>query len=1024
MILAGLLLAVSAPAAAGRWRALAEAAGATERELGIRAERFPTALTLPAVERQLDDPAEGFDEALSWGERLSSAPALSGPLSLGAELLGSPDSAAAAPPAPAASTAAFSCPGLPRSLVAPVRELREALRPAERAAAAAASRYTAAERARLLETFGGLARHEPLAAVEQDDVRLAARFDAAAVAAAAAALAQRVEALLPALATAAQGAPSGRWRCGDALVGGAGDDAYTAADLAGAALVVDLGGRNRYDGPLAAAGPGEARLAVDLGSELAFSSTQPAFGSGVFGVALLYAPTPGRKSFETADLALGAGFFGAGGALAAGPRVSARSGAFAQGAGAFGAGAFVVSGASAALTAEFAAQGFGLTRGAGLFVSRGAALVADCGLRHPDPRDPLAMLSMCQGAGDGPRAYAGGGLGLALVDGDGAALRASYFAQGAGYWHAFGGLYARGDGSSAQARRYVQGAGVHAGAGLLSWRGSGGKISAWGVGPAFGWDYGVGLLSLTGDRNALRTDWAAGDGDVNGRSLAEIEGDGNLLRLADWGLATFKRAAAGYALSRVAGRGNRLWAPGAKPMPAGAFDANIAPWAVTRGEGELSLAAEVEVATVSWPSQPAATDAAQEARASAAALARADAAPPKERVARWLTLAAASSLDGAAASGAAGRLLSLPREEAALVASAASVEAFDEALWVRLVAAAAGDAAARAAQEELKTAVGLRRALLVDLLRPGGARAAVPAALELLGDSDWRLRRAGAVQLGLALGGEGGEEPGRLRFLEQALELSRSSFTAESPEERAAFLRVGVKRLFDLYAVLALDPALSARDRLALIAAGGSPFDPVQAGTLRVFAQTLRRGAQAYSRALDRELASARGLLPAARAALRKALWERDADARAAAFAALGQVGEAEDAARLGAGLRDAAAVVRDAAAAGLGRLGAAGRPEILTRLADASPAVRRLAVLAAAQSADGGVADLLRRGFSDPDAGVRTAAAAALSAVQGPMAAAARKAAAPELARLAAGDPSPSVRATAARQLGRLGAD
>lgn len=974
------LVLAASPASASRWADLAGRLGIAESDLGIRPERFPTPLTLPAVERLLADPANGYDAALDWGRRLSSAPALSGPLELAAGFLGD-GTRGAVPNVP--------CADLPE----PVKRIA--------AAQAQVSPFTEAEKARLLASFGGVVTHAPLAAVTEADVALASRFDARAAADAAAKLARTIEAELPALRGLAPA------RCGAVLISGPGDDVY--ADLAGIELLVDVGGKNVYRTAAAA-----NAVVIDLGSDLVFESTRPAFGSGVFGIGLLYAPNPGRKVVRAGDFSLGAGFFGAGGALLGGT-VEAASGHFAQGAGAFGAGVFVVSGASATLTADMAAQGFGFTRGVGVAAVRGDGVRARCGLTHADPREGLALLSLCQGVGDGPRAQAAGGIGLALFDGAESSFEGSYFAQGAGYWHGFGGFYARGARSTAQARRYAQGAGVHAGVGMLSWDGADGRLTTWGVGPGFGWDYGVGFLDARGPRLALRSEWASARGDVDGRALARIDSEDGRVRLAELGTATFKRSAAGYALVRA--RGARVWSPGAAETRSGTLDVLTTPWGAARLEDGV-LDPAVDLSTVAWPAREPGRDALAEAQAAARALDEAERLPPAERVSRWLSLAGAFTLDGRGPSTAVERLFSSPAATLALAAPALRVERFDEALWARIAAASAGAPAIEAAKRELSRASGPRRALLAGVLAVGPSAEAVPVAESLLRDGDWRLRRAGAGLLAASLGSEGGEEPGRLRFLEASLSLARSTFTAGSPEEAAAFAALGFKRLPDLFGVLALDPALSGADRLALLA-HGDPFDTAKAAVWREYVRVLRAKAPLYEAALRKELASAGALRARAREALRRALRDPDPDARAGALAALGGVGALEDAKPLGAALADRAAVARDAAGLGLARLGAAARAELTARLSDSSPEVRRAATIACAQSADADVVALARRSFADREESVRLAAIAALGAVQGPYYESARGAAVPELRRLAERTVDPSVSASAARQLG-----
>ena len=93
---------------------------------------------------------------------------------------------------------------------------------------------------------------------------------------------------------------------------------------------------------------------------------------------------------------------------------------------------------------------------------------------------------MCQGVAFGNRAYAGGGVGIALINGNNNLIKGSYFSQGSGYFHALGIFRVRGNGNVMQARRYDLGSGVHYAFGHFQLFGDHNRVLNWGVGPATG----------------------------------------------------------------------------------------------------------------------------------------------------------------------------------------------------------------------------------------------------------------------------------------------------------------------------------------------------------------------------------------------------------------------------------------------------------------------------------------------------------------------------------------------------------
>jgi HEAT repeat protein len=104
-----------------------------------------------------------------------------------------------------------------------------------------------------------------------------------------------------------------------------------------------------------------------------------------------------------------------------------------------------------------------------------------------------------------------------------------------------------------------------------------------------------------------------------------------------------------------------------------------------------------------------------------------------------------------------------------------------------------------------------------------------------------------------------------------------------------------------------------------------------------------------------------------------------------AALFALAQMGYPEDSAAVAAFLGHPSALLREAAASGLARMGLGAEPEIQAGLKAAEPRTRSLAALAAAQSADRPVLELLRTALRDADPEVRRTAVAGLSAFQAP---------------------------------------
>ncbi|MBI5597612.1 MAG: HEAT repeat domain-containing protein [Elusimicrobia bacterium] len=999
-----LLFSVSALAGqddAAMVRALLPSVRAQEADLSLRPDRATAPFAVPAVEELLRAPL--FVPEMAGAEHDTASASLSDALRSAASSAGMTVSVSAPSKVKESNPpASIKDPALRRAL----KRLAEAAGLAKALLDAASSGLTPEEREQLASTVGAMARSEAPPSPPEAAFALAARFDAAAVAEAAAGLSQAAQAALPELENAAvRGSFKGRirWKspAGAVLLSGAGDHLYGEADLEGAAVVIDLGGRSRYTASPAAAGPGEVRLVVDLSPELSVESSLGGVGAGTFGIGLFIAPAGGSKSIHMEDGSLGAGLFGAGGAFVAGPLV-ANTGRFSMGAAAFGVGAFVLKGDRARLLSDLGSQGYGFSGGGALFALRGDGARVECGLRRPDGREALAFLSLCQGVGYGPRAFAAGGVGTAMVLGSTNSFRAGYMAQGMGYWHALGRMFVRGDANQLQGRRYAQGAGVHTALGLLSIEGRSNRTRVWGVGPAFGWDYGAGWLGVHGDDNEFASEWASARGDVNGHGFVAVVGDRNTLALAGAAAGALRRNAPSYGLAAALGAGNRLKTPDPDP------------WGAQAG---FELDGTLEAPPAVWPEPVRGPFEEADSRRVLKAVLRAEALPARERLAAWLEVLADAGLESRVPLTLAERVLSDREEAPVLLPVLVTPERFDELVWARLLLSGGGRRGGRAAAAEASAAKGERRVVLAGLLSVFGSDAA-EAARGLLMDPDWRVRRAAAHSMGRLLSRETGEEPGRLTLLAAA-----EQSCGKAPEE-PLFAAFGAQSLGAYLQVLSVDPGLP---RSALVsvfqAAQGQVLDrlPPGHGAARAFAAALAERGPESCAAYARSRAAGEALIAAAAESARGLLSDREPEVVQAAVTALAQMGRAEDARVLAGELGHPSSLVREAAAAGLGRMGAAGADAVREALASPSAAVRRLGALSAAQSSDAAVADSISAAFKDPDSSVRAAAVAGLFVMQEPLKPR-RTAFLEQLKALAAGDDDAGVRAAAERAVAVFG--
>ena len=256
---------------------------------------------------------------------------------------------------------------------------------------------------------------------------------------------------------------------------------------AGAALIVDPGGKDRYErAPVIG---GAVSVIVDIEGDDRYTGSDLA----VHGMSAII-DFSGNDRYEMSGPGLGAAI--AGTALLAdlsGDDVY-ESPLFSQGAAAFGLGALIDLSGNDSYRVHAGGQGFAMTGGVGLLWDRaGNDRYVAAGLEDAYKRG--GGISMAQGAATGLRTMLGGGIGLLRDDSGDDSYDAEMYAQGAGYYYSVGLLWDRAGNDDYGAVRYAQGAGVHEAVGLLRDESGDDRYAlSVGVGQGMGLDLAVGAL--------------------------------------------------------------------------------------------------------------------------------------------------------------------------------------------------------------------------------------------------------------------------------------------------------------------------------------------------------------------------------------------------------------------------------------------------------------------------------------------------------------------------------------------------
>ncbi len=784
-----------------------------------------------------------------------------------------------------------------------------------------------------------------------------------------------------------------RWTTpnGDVLIRGTGDDTYDAETLKNVVLLIDLGGRNTYKAPVATAHEKQIRIVIDFGSEISVQGDTDLFGNagaGVFGIGIMVCPNEdGEKEFHTGSFSQGLGLAGVGALIVNGTaHFSAQK--FVQGMGMFGVGILVDRDAKeSSYVATRNGQGSAFTRGVGIFFHEGDGGDIKGGLVQPDPREPSGSVSLCQGVGFGPRAYAGGGVGLAVVKGDNNAVKGSYFSQGVGYWHGFGVFRVRGNGNTLQARRYDLGSGVHSAFGHLDVLGNKNRVLNWGVGPAYGWDRSIGSALIFGNDNEMQTEWGSGTASIGSLSFSAIRGERNKLKLCDHGTNNFVRDEPAYSIQLIEGTDIQFQCEGAPvSSPPSEEDANTwnrrlrSPWGTYQFQG-VTFVDNLGLKAPEWPPLPQEDATQREMVDLQQHLKDASSKSPIDEVNDLVDVAAAFSLDKASPRQAMRALIMLPPEKAALLAKVLDPAAVDQLIQLAVAIPSHGAVTANALIDEATTETApMRRATLINFLRSSPPSIAFPALTKMLQEKNTEETRVMLIRtMADLLSRDTGGEPGA-RALYDALAESLENVKNKS-KKQAALKILQQMRFSDSVGVMAGATDLNQDKRTQMLAIvpediTGALLEPEAKEYLRILyadrADSLAR--------VNNERKVLEGMESSVREQLVGLLESTRPATVNAAVIGIGKLANEDDIAKIEPLLKHANTRVRESAAVALGRMAPASLPALARAQNDADIRTRALAMVAVTQSVSPKAEELITVGLKDNDPLVRLTAVSAVA--------------------------------------------
>ncbi len=312
---------------------------------------------------------------------------------------------------------------------------------------------------------------------------------------------------------------------GRIIIGGPGQTVYQC----GAALIVDLGGDDRYFGP-AGATCASNRLSVCLdlwGDDLYQTSEDFAQGAGFLGIGILY-DGRGNDAYTAKRFSQGAGMLGVGILWDENGNDSYQATSACQAAGLWGLGLLRDGGGHDSYRAGIYAQGFGYCAGLGALVEQAGNDSYQAGMGTVDlNRYQDHFLSMSQGFAIGRRPDYSGGIGFIAERSGNDLYSCDIFGQGGAYWFSLGAIV-DGEGNDRYlGYQYTQGAGIHLACGGLFDLAGDDFYQAKGVSQGCGHDLAPGMLvDYSGNDSYLAHDLSQGAGSANGFGLlADLGGD-------------------------------------------------------------------------------------------------------------------------------------------------------------------------------------------------------------------------------------------------------------------------------------------------------------------------------------------------------------------------------------------------------------------------------------------------------------------------------------------------------------------
>lgn len=254
---------------------------------------------------------------------------------------------------------------------------------------------------------------------------------------------------------------------GTFVLGGSGPNAYS-GDFA---LIIDLGGDDRYYGRAGAAVGGLSRTVsavIDLGgNDLYLSSKTANFACGVLGLGALV-DVSGDDVYRSGAFSQAAAFCGAAFLFDGGGDDLYQAGMFSQAAAVCGVALLVDAGGRDVYDLAEFGQAFAATFAvAALVDNSGNDVYRAGGFELHEPLRPEDYRSFAQGFASGSRPRGGGGLALLYDRSGNDAYLGEIYAQGVGYWYSLGALVDDAGNDVYSAVQYSQGAGVHLSGGVL-----------------------------------------------------------------------------------------------------------------------------------------------------------------------------------------------------------------------------------------------------------------------------------------------------------------------------------------------------------------------------------------------------------------------------------------------------------------------------------------------------------------------------------------------------------------------------